>query len=62
MPKEEEVTFQDMVDWGIQRIIKAFGKGEDLQGAVFGIVQGAAAWGSERTEKRLREEKENKKK
>lgn len=41
---EKLLTFDEMVDEGVKAIIRAFGKGEDLRGAVFYIVQGTSQW------------------
>lgn len=57
MAKKKEVTFDDLVDSGIHQIIRSFGKGEDLRGAVWAIVNDAAYWGGEQAETRLKAEK-----
>ena len=54
---EKRLTHAEMVDAGVQTIIRAFGKGEDLHGAVWQIVTGVSIW----TERNL-EEAEKKKK
>jgi len=53
---EKRLTHAEMVDAGVQTIIRAFGKGEDLHGAVWQIVTGVSIW----TERNL-EEAEKKK-
>lgn len=55
MAKEKETTFEDLVDNGILQIARAFGKGEDLRGAVWAICAGTANWATQETEKRLKE-------
>lgn len=57
MAKEKETTFDDLVDNGIHQILHSFGKGEDLRGAVWAIVNSAAHWGSHKAEARLKAEK-----
>lgn len=41
---EKRLTHQEMVDEGVKVIIRAFGKGEDLHGAVWQIVTSTAMW------------------
>ncbi len=41
---DKKLTFDEMVDEGVKAIIRAFGKGEDLRGAVAYIVCGTAQW------------------
>lgn len=41
---EKRLTYDEMVDEGVKTIIRAFGKGEDLHGAVWQIVTGTALW------------------
>ncbi len=41
---QKALTFTDLVDSGVLSIIRAFGKGEDLRGAVWGIVNGTCNW------------------
>lgn len=45
----KEVTLDQMVEFGIGRILQAFGKGEDLKGAVTSIVIASAQWGRDNT-------------
>ncbi|KKM06003.1 hypothetical protein LCGC14_1748320 [marine sediment metagenome] len=49
---KKEVTFEELVDSGVQQIIRAFGKGEDLHGAVWAIVTGTANWADDCAKKR----------
>lgn len=51
MAKEKEVTFKDLIDDGVLQIIRAFGKGEDLQGAMWNIVNRATNWGADQAKK-----------
>lgn len=53
---EKRLTHEEMVDEGVKAVIRAFGKGEDLRGAVWQIVTGTALW----TEANLKEEKRKK--
>ncbi len=39
-------TFDQLVDNAVAQIIRAFGKGEDLRGACWAIVNGSANWGA----------------
>lgn len=41
---EKRRTHEEMVDEGVKTIIRAFGKGQDLHGAVWQIVTGTALW------------------
>ncbi len=50
--KEKEVTFEDLVNNGILQIARAFGKGEDLRGAVWAICAGTANWSEDQVKKR----------
>ncbi len=45
---EKKVVFDDLVDHGVLTIGRAFGKGEDLRGAVWAIVAGACNWECQR--------------
>jgi len=45
--RKDPPTFDDMVDYGVSQVIKAFGKGEDLRGAVSSIVMVTAQWGAD---------------
>lgn len=51
MAKKEEMTFEDMVDEGVKAVIRSFGKGEDLHGAVWYIVNATARWAHEKATK-----------
>ena len=53
----KKIKFEDLVDDGIRQILRAFGKGEDLHGAVWAIVNNAAYWGDRQAEVRLKAEK-----
>lgn len=60
--KETDVpTTEDMIQMGIRQIIRAFGKGEDLRGAVGGIVLQSAAWGADNYKRRQEEAKAERK-
>lgn len=48
---EKRLTYDEMVDEGVKLVIGAFGKGEDLRGAVSMIVIGTSNW----TEANLKE-------
>ncbi len=50
--KDDHLTFDDMVEFAIGRVITAFGKGEDLRGAMWLVVNSSANWGAE-NEKRI---------
>ena len=41
---EKPLTYNEMVDEGVRLILTAFGKGEDLRGAVSMIVIGTSNW------------------
>jgi hypothetical protein len=47
-----EITFDDMVDDAVRRVLQAFGKGEDLRGACYNIVNSTAMWACELERKR----------
>lgn len=53
--KDDHPSMDDMVEYGIARVIEAFGKGENLHGAVYSIVNASAHWGA-RNEKRYQAE------
>ena len=53
---KKKVEFEDLVQDGVRRILLSFGKGEDLRGAVWGIVNGACLWSREETEERIARE------
>ena len=40
----KDLTFDDMVEYAVSRVIRAFGKGEDLRGACYSIVRASAQW------------------
>ena len=44
---EKRATFDEMTNWALQEILSAFGKGRDLESAVFQIVNSSANWGAE---------------
>jgi len=52
---KKRLTYDEMVDEGVKLVIRAFGKGEDLRGAVSLLISGTSLW----TEANLKE-KENK--
>ena len=41
---EKPLTYDEMVDEGVGLVIRAFGKGEDLRGAISVLVSGTALW------------------
>lgn len=45
--KDDHPTMEEMVEYGISKVIEAFGKGENLRGAVYSIVHHSAHWGVE---------------
>ncbi len=49
--KQEEMTFEDLVDEGVKAIIRSFGKGEDLRGAVWYICTATTIWADENAKK-----------
>ncbi len=60
MSKKEmtkEVTFDDLVDSGVNQILRVFGKGEDLRGAVWSIVAGTTNWATEQEKTRTKKKK-----
>lgn len=52
---DKHPSMDDMVEFGISRVLEAFGKGENLRSAVFSIVNASAHWGAE-NEKRYKAE------
>ena len=40
----EPLTYDEMVDEGVKLVISAFGKGEDLHGAMAMFVSGVSNW------------------
>lgn len=50
-------TFDELVDNAVAQIIRAFGKGEDLRGACWAIVNGTARWVIAEEERRKLEKK-----
>lgn len=52
---DKHPTMDEMVEFGIARVIEAFGKGENLRGAIWLITNSAAHWGAE-NEKRYQAE------
>lgn len=40
----KKITFEDLVENGVGQILKSFGKGEDLRGAVWSICAAATLW------------------
>ena len=42
--KTKRLTYDEMVDEGIRLVISAFGKGEDLHGAMSMFVVGVSNW------------------
>lgn len=70
--KDDHASMDEMVEYGIARVIEAFGKGENLRGAIYSIVNASAHWGAENekraiakqaaeTKKRVAAEKRKKK-
>ena len=55
---EKRLTYDEMVDEGVKLVIRAFGKGEDLRGAISVLVSGTALW----AEANLKAEKKGKSK
>ena len=55
--KDGHPTMDDMVEYGVARVIEAFGKGENLRGAVYSIVNASAHWGAENEKRYLAERK-----
>ncbi len=41
---EKRLTYDEMVDEGVKLVIRAFGKDEDLHGAISVLVSGTALW------------------
>jgi hypothetical protein len=54
--KVDHATFEDMVEFAISQVISAFGKGENLRGAMWLVVNSSANWGAE-NEKRIQDER-----
>lgn len=53
--KLKPLTLEEMIDEGVKLVIGAFGKGEDLRGAVTMIIVGTSNW----TEQNLKEYDKN---
>ena len=53
---KKELTFDDLVEEGVKAILRAFGKGEDLDGAVYYIVNGTAQWSYDRGYRKAKDE------
>ena len=51
----KDITFDDMVESAVSRVIQAFGKGEDLRGACYSIVMATSIWAQDKD----REERKN---
>lgn len=49
---QDEITFEDLIDEGVKAIIRSFGKGEDLRGAVWYICTATARWADENARKK----------
>jgi len=43
----EKLSYDDLVQDGVAAILRSFGKGEDLRGAVAYIIQASAQWGAD---------------
>lgn len=50
----KRLTHDELIEDGISQILRAFGKGEDLRGAVWYIVTASAQWGAD-YEKHIKE-------
>ncbi len=48
---EKRLTYDELVDEGVKAIIRSFGRGEDLRGAVSFIVRATALWVEEDNKK-----------
>ena len=48
----KDITFNEMVDNAVSQVIRAFGKGEDLHGACYSIVNATAVWAQDREKER----------
>jgi len=53
----EKLSYDDLVQDGVAAILRSFGKGEDLRGAVAYIIQASAQWGADNA--KARESKKN---
>jgi len=56
--KEKEILFDDLINYGVSQILRAFGKGEDLRGAVAAICDNSAKWGADLADKRSKKRAE----
>ena len=50
MAKTERATMEEMVQFGLQRVLESFGKGQNLNDSMYSIILHAAHWGAENRE------------